>query len=227
MHFHIITIFPGACQGYTDTGVIGRAQKNQTNKHGKKKTPSITISFYNPRDFTDNKHNKIDDTPYGGGPGMVMQAEPILKAWQQAVGKKRNKSKVKTIITSPRGSQFTNKIAKKVAKKYAHVVIICGRYEGIDSRVQEILQAEEVSIGEFVLTGGEIPALTIIDAVARQVPGVLGEESSLEENREAPRYMYTKPSELKFKNKKYSVPEVFLSGDPKKIAKWHKNAGLK
>lgn len=221
MHFHIITIFPDACQGYTDTGVIGRAQKTQIDKRGKKKKNSITISYYNPRDFAGNKHNKIDDTPYGGGPGMVMQAEPILKAWQCAVGRKRNKAEVKTIITSPRGSQFTNKTAMHYAEAYKHVVIICGRYEGIDSRVQEILQAEEVSIGEFVLTGGEIPALTIIDAVARQVPGVLGEESSLEENRQAPKYMYTKPSEFTFKNKKYSVPKVFLSGDPKKISDWH------
>ncbi len=215
MNFHVITLFPEVCQAYTDASVLGRAQKTDKGKGAKIRGKKISVSYYNPRDFTTDKHHKADDRPYGGGPGMVMKAEPILKAWDKAVGRK--KGKVKTLLMSPRGQKFDQQMAKDLASKYEHVVLISGRYEGIDARVKEILKAEEVSVGDYVLTGGELPALTIIDAVAREVPGVLGTFESLEDQRVSSGEMYTRPEVLEYKKKKYEVPEVFLSGDHKKI----------
>lgn len=215
MNFHVITLFPDICRAYTDAGVLGRAQKTDKGKGAKVRGKKISVSYYNPRDFTTDKHHKADDRPYGGGPGMVMKAEPILKAWEKAVGRK--KGKVKTLIMSPRGVKFDQAMAKELAKKYEHLVLISGRYEGIDARVKDILKAEEVSVGDYVLTGGELPALSILDAVSRQVPGVLGTFESLEEERISSGEMYTRPEVLVHKKKKYSVPEVFLSGNHKEI----------
>lgn len=215
MDFHVITLFPEICEAYTSASVLGRAQKTDKGKGAKVRGKKISVSYYNPRDYTTDKHHKADDRPYGGGPGMVMKAEPILKAWEKAVGRK--KGKVKTLIMSPRGAKFDQAMAKELAGKYGHVVLISGRYEGIDARVKNILKAEEVSVGDYVLTGGELPALTIIDAVAREIPGVLGTYESLEDQRVSSGEMYTRPETLVFKKKKYSVPEVFISGDHKKI----------
>lgn len=215
MNFHVITIFPEICQAYTDAGVLGRAQKTDKGKGAKVRGKKISVSYYNPRDFTTDKHNKVDDRPYGGGPGMVMKAEPILKAWEKAVGRK--KGKVKTLIMSPRGKKFDQSLAKKLANDYEHIVLISGRYEGIDDRVKKILKAEEVSVGDYVLTGGELPALTIIDAVAREIPGVLGTYESLEDQRPTSGVSYTRPDVLVWKGKKHPVPEVLLTGDQKKI----------
>lgn len=217
MHFHVITLFPDVCNTYTDASVLGRAQKTEKGKGAKVRGKKIAVDYYNPRDFSTNKHKKVDDRPYGGGPGMVMAAEPILKAWQKAVGRKQNPKKIKTLIMSPRGTRFTNELAKKYAKQYEHLVLISGRYEGIDARVKKALNAEEVSAGEYVLTGGELPALSIIDAVSRQVPGVLGTFESLEDERATTGESYTRPETIMFKNKKLSVPEVFLSGNHKDI----------
>lgn len=225
MHFHVITLFPEVCQAYTDASVLGRAQKKQKGKGAKQTGQQIEVSYYNPRDFSKNKHKKVDDRPYGGGPGMVMQAEPILKAWQKAVGRKQNG--VKTLIMSPRGKIFDQKLAKKYAKQYDHLVLISGRYEGIDARVKKTLKAEEVSVGDYVLTGGELPALTIIDAVAREIPGVLGAYESLEDQRvagdSASAEVYTRPPELKFKDKVLKVPSVLLEGDHQKINEWRQS----
>ena len=217
MEFHIITLFPEVCQAYTDASVLGRAQKTEKGKGAKTRGRKISVHFYNPRDFSTNTHKKVDDAPYGGGPGMVMQAEPILKAWQQAVGRKRNQRTVKTLIMSPRGETFTQAKAREYATTYDHLVLIAGRYEGIDARVQAALDAEEVSVGEYILTGGELPALTILDATARQVPGVLGEHDSLEDERTTTGETYTRPPSFRFKQQQYDVPEVFLSGDHAKI----------
>lgn len=219
MHFHVVTIFPEICQAYTDASVLGRAQKTEKGKGAKHRGKKIDVSYYNPRDFSKNKHKKVDDRPYGGGPGMVMAVQPILKAWEKAVGRKKDQTKVKTLIMSPRGKQFTNKLAKDYAKKYDHLVLISGRYEGIDARVKKILKAEEVSVGDYVLTGGELPALSIIDATARQIPGVLGEIDSLEDDKDYSGEAYTRPDVFEYKKKKYSVPKVFLSGDHKEIEK--------
>jgi len=220
MQFHIITLFPEVCRKYTDASILGRAQKIEKGKGAKYRGKKLSISYYNPRDFTANKHKKVDDRPYGGGPGMVMAAEPILKAWQKAVGRKKNPRSIKTLIMSPRGTMFTNALAKEYAQTYEHIVLIAGRYEGIDARVKEALNAEEISVGNYVLTGGELPALTIVDAVARHISGVLGEESSLEDMRDTNGESYTRPDVFVFKKQRFSVPDVLLQGDHKKIADW-------
>src|SRR3989338_4608884 len=149
---------------------------------------------------------------------MVMKAEPILRA----ISKFRNLdiSKCKYVITSPRGKQFTNKLADTWAKKYQNIVLIAGHYEGIDARVKKILQAEEISVGPYTLTGGELPALVIVDAVTRRLPGVLGKSESLEELRVASGEVYTRPETLKFKGRSYRVPKILLSGHHKNIETW-------
>lgn len=205
--FHIITIFPGMFDSYLSESIVARAIRR-----GK-----ISVLFYNPRDFTSDNHHKVDDRPYGGGPGMVMYAEPILHAVAKARGKKRN---VKILILSPNKTEFTNAAARGYAKKYKHIILISGRYEGIDARVKKILRAEEVSVGPYILTGGELPAMTIIDAVTRQISGVLGKEDSREEERVASGEMYTRPETLCHGGKNYKVPKVLLSGDHKKIDNW-------
>lgn len=217
MQFHVITLFPEVCAAYTDASVLGRAQKTDKGKGAKVRGKKIEVKYYNPRDFSKDKHKKVDERPYGGGPGMVMQAEPILRAWEKAVGKKKDQKKVKTLIMSPRGRVFTQDTAREYAKKYDHLVLISGRYEGIDSRVKEILDAEELSVGDYILTGGELPALTIIDSVSRQIPGVLGTFESLEDDRVTTGETYTRPEILTYKKKKYGVPKVLVEGNHKEI----------
>ena len=222
MNFHLITLFPDICQAYTDASVLGRAQKTEKGRGAKVRGKKIDVSYYNPRDFATNKHKKVDDKPYGGGPGMVMRAEPILKAWQRAVGRKKDQKKVKTLIMSPRGKTFDQAMAKEFAKKYDHLVLISGRYEGIDGRVKTALKAEEVSVGDYILTGGELPALSIIDAVSRHIPGVLGTHDSLEDDRATNGETYTRPEVIEYKKKKLKVPQVLLDGNHKEIEKWRK-----
>jgi tRNA (guanine37-N1)-methyltransferase len=216
LNFHVITLFPEVMQAYTDASILGRAQKTDKGKGAKVRGKKIAVTYYNPRDFATDKHRKTDDRPYGGGPGMVMSPEPLLRAVEKAVGKKKV---AKVLIMSPRGKMFTQEMAKALARK-KDIVLISGRYEGIDARVKKILKAEEVSVGDYVLTGGELPALTIIDAVARHVPGVLGRGESLEESRTASGEMYTRPDALTWKNKKYKVPEVLKSGNHALLEKW-------
>ena len=218
MHFHIVTLFSKACEAYTDASILGRAQVNK----------KIKVSYYNPRDFSkDTKHQKVDDSPYGGGPGMVMYAEPILYAVEKALKIKKHDTpkKVKILLMSPRGKVFDQVFATKLAKTYSDIVLIAGRYEGIDARVKKILKAEEVSTGHYVLTGGELPALTIVDAVSRHIPGVLGKSESLEESRIASGEMYTRPETLVWKDKKYKVPKVLQSGNHKLIDEWRMQKG--
>ncbi|MCE9548984.1 tRNA (guanosine(37)-N1)-methyltransferase TrmD [Candidatus Nomurabacteria bacterium] len=212
MNFHIITIFPEMFDSYLKESIIGRAIKNK----------KISIKFYNPRDFIKapkNNYKPVDDKPYGGGPGMVMRAEPILKA-VESIKIKNKKSKI--IIFSPSGKKFDTVYAKNSAKKYTDIVLISGRYEGIDARVQKILKAQDLSIGDYVLTGGELPAMILIDSIARQIPGVLGKYESLEEERVSSSEVYTRPEVLKYKGKNYKVPKVLLSGNHKKIDEWRK-----
>ncbi len=223
MHFHIITLFPEVCKKYTDTSILGRAQCTNKGSGAKVRGRKLKVSYYNPRDFTNDRHKKIDDRPYGGGPGMVLQAQPILRAWQTAVGRKRNKHKVKTLIMSPRGTTFTNKMAEDWLSEFEHLVLIAGRYEGIDSRVKDVLRAEEISLGHFILSGGELPALVILDTVARQIPGVLGTYESLEEYRDIGGVTYTRPRSISFRGETYKVPEVLLEGDHKKIDAWRES----
>lgn len=209
MNFHIITLFPDSFSSYLNESIIARAIK----------TKKIKVNFYNPRDFTDKKR-QVDDKPYGGGPGMVIKAEPVIKAIAKAIGRKK---KIKIIFLSPSGKQFNNIYAKEISKKYNDIVIISGHYEGIDARVKKIFKTEDITIGPYVLTGGELPAMIIIDSVTRQIKDVLGDEESLEENRNASEEVYTRPEFLKYKNKKYKVPEVLLSGNHKDIEEWRKS----
>jgi len=234
MHFHVITLFPNICKAYTDASILGRAQKIEKGKGAKHRGKKIEVSYYDPRVFSKDKHKKVDNRPYGGGPGMVMQAEPILRAWEKAVGKlvrrntndggKKDSKKIKTLIMSPRGKKFDTKMAQTLAGKYDHLVLISGRYEGIDARVKKILKAEEVSVGDYVLTGGELPALSIIDSVSRQIPGVLGTFESLEDERVSSGEMYTRPEVLEYKKKKYKVPPVFLSGNHAEIEEYRRKS---
>lgn len=219
MHFHVITLFPEVCQAYTDASVLGRAQKTEKGRGAKVRGKKISVSYYNPRDFATDKHKKVDDKPYGGGPGMVMKADPIIKSWQKAVGRKKDQKKIKTLIMSPRGKIFNQTLAKQYAQKYDHLVLISGRYEGIDTRVKTALKAEEVSVGDYILTGGELPALSIIDSTARQIKGVLGTHESLEDDRITTGETYTRPEVIEYKKKKLNVPKVFVSGNHAEIEK--------
>ncbi len=210
MTFHIVTLFPGAFDSYLSESIVKRAIEDK----------KIRVKFYNPRDFSDNKWKHIDQKPYGGGPGMVIQALPVVKAIAKAVGKKSPKKRFKIVFLSPSGTQFTNEYAKTTVKKYTDIVIVSGRYEGIDARVKKMFKMEDVSVGPFVLTGGELPAMVMIDCIARQVQGVLGDIASLEETRVASPDVYTRPEVLEYKGKKYRVPKILLSGNHAKIDEW-------
>ena len=169
--------------------------------------------------LTKGKCGRVDQKPYGGGPGMVIEAESVLKATQKAIGTKKD---VEVIFFDISGKEFTNTYARTLANKKKHVVFICGHYEGIDSRVQKILKAKKVSIGNYVLTGGELPAMVVVDSVSRQIPGVLGRYDSLEEERVSSSEVYTRPEVFKWKGKVYKVPKVLLSGHHAEIEKWKK-----
>lgn len=208
MRFHVISLFPHLVESYCSDSIISRAQEKKL----------IKVDYYNPRDFTKDKHHRVDQRPYGGGPGMVLEAEPYLKAIEKAKGKR--KKKVKMIFFAPHGTLFTNEYAKKLADSYDEIVLISGRYEGIDARVKKLTKAETVTVGPYVLTGGEVPAMIVIDAVSRQINGVLGNFDSREEARVASPDVYTRPEVLEWKKKNYRVPKVLLSGDHKKIEAW-------
>jgi tRNA (guanine37-N1)-methyltransferase len=166
----------------------------------------------------------VDQKPYGGGPGMVIQALPVAKAIEKAK-KACGKKLAKIVFFSPAGKQFDTAYAKSVAKKYEHFIFVCGRYEGIDARVKSMFKMEDVSVGPFVLTGGELPAMIYMDSVARQVEGVLGNFDSREEERVASPDVYTRPEVVEYKKKKYRVPKILLSGNHAKIDEWRKGRG--
>lgn len=198
MNFHVVTLFPEVVEAYTQASILGRAQKQKL----------LKVKAYQLRDTAGNKWGKVDERPYGGGPGMVLRAEPVIRAVEKI---KKGKKKVKVLVTSAAGKPLTNAYAKALTRN-KDVVIVCGRYEGIDTRAIKALGAEEVSVGPYILTGGEVPALAIIDCAARQIKGVLGKFESLEESRVASHDVYTRPEVLVLKGKKYRVPKVLLSG---------------
>lgn len=231
MNFHIVTIFPEMFYSYLSESILARGIKEK----------KIKVNFVNPRKFVTGKYKKIwpdgnisqqiDERPYGGGPGMIMMAEPVIKAVESIVAiisKKFSKSskisapKIKIINFSPSGKKFDTAYAKSSVKKYTDIILICGRYEGIDTRIDKILKTELVSIGDYVLTGGELPAMILLDCISRQVPGVLGNFSSLEEERVSSSKFYTRPEVINHKGKNHRVPKVLLSGDHKKIEEWKK-----
>jgi tRNA (guanine37-N1)-methyltransferase len=219
MNFYIITLFPKIAGSYFQESILKRAIEDK----------KIKVIFINPRDFVSKKKGKltrsesrIDKKPYGGGPGMVIQAEPVIRAIEYAKSKINPpaiRKKTKIIWTTNRGKQFTNVEAKKLSSE-KDIIIICGRYEGIDSRVKKIFKTVDYSIGPYVLTGGELPANIMVDAISRQIPGILGDFDSVEENRIASGEVYTRPEVFKYKGKNYKVPKVLLSGNHKKIDEW-------
>ncbi len=256
MKYHLVTLFPEMFNSYLNESILGRAIKNK----------KIKVSFLNPRKFVSGKYKKkwpdgnvslqIDERPYGGGPGMVMMAEPVIKAVDSikasimkqftttdivTLGRKRGeqvarpkkilqKSKPKILVVNfvPSAEKFDTKMAKTFSKKYTDIIMICGRYEGVDSRVDKILKTKKISIGDYVLTGGEIPAMVLVDSISRQVEGVLGNFDSREEERVSSSEIYTRPEVLEYKNKKYKVPKVLLSGNHKEIDNWkNKNKNKK
>ena len=209
MQFDVLTLFPEMFS-ILDESIIGRAKKNK----------QIDINLVNIRDFSENKHNKVDDTPYGGGAGMVMMPDVVYRAYNSL----ENKENAKVIYMSPQGKKLNQEKVKELSKEN-HLIILCGHYEGIDQRVLDKIVDEEISIGDYVLTGGEIPAMVLIDSVSRYVEGVLNKESIKEESfienlLEYPQY--TRPEV--FEGEK--VPEVLLSGNHKEIDKWRKEKSL-
>ena len=236
MQFDILTIFPGIFDSYFNESIIGRAQKKKI----------IQIDVHDLRKWTVDKHKTVDDTPYGGGAGMVLKIEPIFKALR-ALNKsqfpnpnfqinpkskipiiKKQTEKTRIILFSAKGKVFTQKDARRLAK-YDRLILICGRYEGVDERVAEKLADEEISVGEYVLTGGEIPAMILVDSTSRLIPGVLGNKDSLKEesfvncklkieNSDVEYPQYTKPENFHG----WRAPKILLSGHHEKIEKWRK-----
>ena len=186
------------------------------------------VKYQNPRDFVAGpagSYKKVDEKPYGGGPGMVMMALPVVKAVQKSLGGRTPKLKKSVIVWfSPSAKQFTNKDADALIKKYSDVILVCGRYEGIDERAKKILKTlapvKEYAVGEAVYTGGELPALAVVDAVTRRLPGVLGKDASVEERRVASSAVYTRPETISYKKKNYRVPKVLQTGHHAEIEKW-------
>ncbi len=206
MIISIVTIFPGMFEGVLGESILKRAQGKEL----------VIFNLVNLRDFTDDKHKSVDDYPYGGGCGMVMKPAPFFKAVEYLQEKVSGESHI--VLMSPRGTPFTQKKAAYLTNKN-HLILLCGHYEGIDERVKEYLATEEISIGDYVLTGGEIPAMVVADAVTRLLPGVLSAEAVADESfsdglLEYPQY--TRPQDFRG----FKVPEILLSGDHKKIAEW-------
>jgi tRNA (guanine37-N1)-methyltransferase len=215
MRFHIVTVFPGMFDSYLKESLFKRAQAKKI----------ISVRAYDLRVFTKDKHRKVDDRPFGGGPGMVLAVQPVWDAVKKIKSTRRKslkRSKTRVILFSTRGKRLDAATARRLAK-YDDLILICGRYEGVDERVAEYIADEEISIGDYILSGGEIPALALMEAVSRQIPGFLGKEESLEEfNGSFP--TYTRPEVfVPVKGKKWSVPPVLLSGNHKKISEWRKD----
>ena len=225
MRIDILTIFPRMFEAVLNESILKRAQKKGL----------LKIYVHNIRDYSLDKHKKIDDRPFGGGPGMVMRTEPIFRAIEQIKSKLSAKGgfahggktkKPKIILLSPQGEGLNQTLAKKLSKN-KHLILLCGHYEGIDERVKKRLVDSEISIGDYVLTGGELPAMVLIDAVARLIPGVLGRKESLTDETfqdnllEYP--LYTRPAI--FKGMK--VPTVLLSGNHKKIKEWRRQQAIR
>ena len=209
MQFDVLTLFPEMFSSLNES-IIGRAKKNK----------QININLVNIRDFSENKHNKVDDTPYGGGAGMVMMPDVVYRAYKSL----NNKDNAKVIYMSPQGKTLNQKKVVELSKE-EHLIILCGHYEGIDQRVLDKIVDEEISIGDYVLTGGELPAMVLIDSVSRYVEGVLNEDSIKEESfsnglLEYPQY--TRPEV--FEGMK--VPEILLSGNHQRIDEWRKEQSL-
>ncbi len=216
MNFHIMTLFPALVGTVLSESVIGRAQTAGV----------IGVKTYDIRDYANNKHNKVDDTPYGGGMGMLMAAPPVCDCHAAVCAGIPEDAKKYTVYMSPKGKILNHDTAKRLSR-YDDLIILCGHYEGIDERAIEEVVDEQISIGDYVLTGGELPACILVDCVARLVPGVLADSACYEDESIASGLLeypqYTRPYEYKGKK----VPDILLSGHHENIAKWRYEQALK
>ena len=214
MRIDIVTIFPAMVRAGLQEGILGRAVGSGL----------IDLQVHDLRDFTTDRHKVVDDTPFGGGPGMVLKAEPIFRAVEHVRDTRGTPDAV--LLPSPQGRRFTQAVAEEYSRR-AHLVLLCGRYEGVDERVSTALVTEEVSIGDFVLSGGELPALVIVDAVARLVPGVVGDAESVVRDSFTRGLLdhphYTRPASLRG----LDVPAVLLSGHHGEIDRWRRQQALR
>ncbi len=215
MRIDILTLFPKMFEDFSCTGIFQRAVENKL----------IEFNIYNIRDYTHDKHHVVDDYPYGGGAGMVMKPEPIFEAVESIRQPDDKDEKVSVILTTPQGRLFSQKIAGEL-RQYDRLIIICGHYEGVDERVHRHLATDEISIGDYVLSGGEPAAMVIVDAVTRLIPGVLGSEESAKDDSHSDGLLeypqYTRPPVFR----DMAVPEILLSGNHGEIAKWRRDQSV-
>lgn len=218
MQFEVFTLLPEVFPPYLDTSILNRARQRGL----------IEVRVHNIRDYTHDKHHTTDDTPYGGGGGMVMKPEPVFEAVESVLGLESLQTKptvVPVILLTPQGRVFNQRVAGEYSR-YERIALLCGRYEGVDERIREHLVTDEISIGDYVLTGGELPALMIIDAVSRLIPGVLGDPTGAEDDSHSMGLLeyphYTKPPEFRG----WKVPDVLASGNHAKIDEWRREQAL-
>ncbi|MCM8796890.1 MAG: tRNA (guanosine(37)-N1)-methyltransferase TrmD [Candidatus Omnitrophica bacterium] len=216
MRIDIITIFPKMFAPVLNESIVKRAQR----------LGRVKICIHDLRDFTSDKHRKVDDRPFGGGSGMVMRPEPIFNAVEYIKSQLRNSATPQVILLCPQGKKLNQRLAKKLSER-RHLILICGHYEGVDERVRQKLVDEEISIGDYVLTGGELPAMVLVDSVIRLIPGVLGDKNSLNfesfEGNLLEYPQYTRPAEFRGMR----VPDILLSGNHNKIEVWRKTEAVK
>src|SRR5690349_16038757 len=218
MQFEVFTLLPEVFPPYLESSILQRARQRGL----------IDVRVHNIRDYTHDRHHTTDDTPYGGGGGMVMKPEPVFEAVESVLGFGSDPAQpppIPVILLTPQGRVFTQRVAEELSA-YNRIALLCGRYEGVDERIRGHLVTDEISIGDYVLTGGELPALMIIDAVSRLIPGVLGDPTGAQDDSHSMGLLeyphYTKPSEFRG----WKVPEVLLSGDHGKIEKWRREQAL-
>lgn len=218
MQFEVFSLLPEVFPPYLESSILQRARQRGL----------IEVRVHNIRDYTHDRHHTTDDTPYGGGGGMVMKPEPVFEAVETVLGAPSDQPQpvaVPVILLTPQGRVFTQRVAEELAR-HERIALLCGRYEGVDERIREHLVTDEISVGDYVLTGGELPALLIIDAVSRLIPGVLGDPTGAEDDSHSMGLLeyphYTRPPEFRG----WQVPEVLLSGDHGKIEKWRREQAL-
>jgi tRNA (guanine37-N1)-methyltransferase len=216
MLIDILTVFPEMFTGPLSQSLVKRARDKKL----------LELRIYDIRDFTEDKHQTVDDTPFGGGGGMVMKLEPLCNALESILGPENGGSETAIILTTPQGERFSQGKAKELSLR-DRLLFICGHYKGVDERLKKLFSLEEISIGDYVLTGGEIPAMVVVDAVVRLIPGVLGDFESAQTDSFIDGILgppeYTRPAEFRG----LSVPEVLLSGDHEKVRKWRRRQALK
>jgi len=218
MQFEVFTLLPEIFPPYLESSILQRARQRGL----------IEVRVHNIRDYTHDRHHTTDDTPYGGGGGMVMKPEPVFEAVEAVLGLPAHQAlgkPVPIILLTPQGRVFTQRVAEELSQ-HERIALLCGRYEGVDERIREHLVSDEISIGDYVLTGGELPALIIIDALSRLIPGVLGDPTGAEDDSHSMGLLeyphYTRPPEFRG----WQAPEILLSGDHAKIDKWRREQAL-